>query len=122
MSGQTESLYVGSAKEVHRDGREPFLRVEIDLGDLRDKLQESHKRKWTARDGTVHKVVALIVAPMKPENRTEYKTHSVKIDTWVPDPEYRRKAQPVKHTTDRLPDPVDDTGVEYEGGMNNPPF
>jgi hypothetical protein len=122
MSGQTESLYVGQAREIKRDGREPFLRVEIDLGDLREKLQEQHKRKWTAKDGTVHKVVALIVAPMKPENRTEYKTHSVKIDTWVPDPEYKRKVQPVQHTTDRMPDAVDDSGVEYEGGEEPVPF
>jgi hypothetical protein len=112
MAAEKEHLYVGQAKEIQRDGREPFLRVEIDLGELRTKLMEEHKRKWTAKDGTVHKVVALIVAPMKPENRTEYKTHSVKIDTFVPDPEYKRKAQPVRHTTDRLPDAVDDTGAE----------
>jgi hypothetical protein len=118
MSGQTESLYVGSAKEIQRNDREPFLKVEIDLGDLRDKLKEEHKRVWTAKDGTVHKVVTLIVAPMKPENRTEWKTHSVKIDTWKPDPEYKRKPAPVKHTTDRLPD---DEG-QYDGGGEDPPF
>jgi len=122
MSAEKEHLYVGSAKEIQRDGREPFIKVEIDLGELREKLREEHKRKWVGKDGVEHKVCTLIVAPMKPENRTEYKTHSVKIDTWVPDPQYKRKAEPVRHTTDRLPDPVDDTGVEYEGGMDNVPF
>ena len=125
MSFDKPHLYVGSAKEVIRDGREPYLRVEIDLGDLREKLEEQHKRVWTAKDGTVHKVVTLIVAPMKPENRTEYKTHSVKIDTWKPDPQYREKRQtegqytrrpgPAATTTDRLPD-------DDDGGADNVPF
>ena len=86
MSGQTESLYVGQAKEIVRDGREPYIRVDLDLTELEAKMDESHIRKWSSQKSGEHRTIALIVAPMKPENRTEYKTHSVKIDTWKPDP------------------------------------
>ena len=90
MSQNGESLYVGQAKEIIRDGREPYIRLELDLTELKAKIQEAHIRKWSSQKSGEHRTIALIVAPMNPENRTEYKTHSVKIDTWKPDPSKAR--------------------------------
>jgi len=131
---ETKHLYVGGAKEIVRDGREPYIRIDLDLTELKAKMEEGHIRKWTSRQNGEHRCIALIVAPMKEENRTEYKTHSVKIDTWVPDAAKKRQRplpddRPDEHatenayytrkggnppmTTDRMPEPEESGDVPF---------
>jgi len=83
----SESIYVGSGKLVQREGRDPFMVVQLDLTELGAKKgqYEEFVKKVKFRDGE-HRLLNLIVAPMKPENQKEWKTHSVKIDTWKPEP------------------------------------
>lgn len=120
MSGY-ENLYVGNAKEYHREGREPYLLLDISLGQLREKLKEEHKHVWKDKDGNTHKHVKLVVAPLKPENVTERRTHSVKIDTWKPDPDRRKPVRrddpPAAKAVRDMFGPEDD-----DAGMENVPF
>jgi len=111
---EKQHLYVGQAKEIVREGREPYIRLELDLTELKAKMDESHIRKWTSRSTGEHRTIALIVAPMKPENRTEFKTHSVKIDTWVPDAAKRRQQPKPDDRPDRRDIEAEDSGMVNE--------
>lgn len=75
-----DHIYCGSAKIIERNGQEPYLKVEIDLTKIKQEAMQ-HIRKVKFQDGG-HGLIRLIVAPMKPENQTPYKTHSVKVDTF----------------------------------------
>lgn len=80
------NTYCGDAKEVKMQGRDPFISLNLDLTELKAKMTDEHIRTWTGKDGTEHRVVNLIIAPVKPENVTKHKTHSVKIvEAWRPD-------------------------------------
>lgn len=101
---RSQPLYVGSGKEIIRDGRDPMFAVEIDLDDLKEKMSPDLIRKWTDGRGRERRTVKLILAPLKPESVTAFRTHSLKIDTWKPDgnagqskPSYNR--QPATQTT-----------------------
>ena len=84
MKTKEEALYVGGAIEIQRDGKPPFIKVDLDMTELERKLDmAAHSRTISFRDGP-HSLISLIVAPMKQENQKPYKTHSVKIDTWKP--------------------------------------
>ena len=91
-------LYVGSGKEIRRDGRDPMIAVELDLDELKQKMTPDLVRTWRDAKGNDRRVLKLILAPLKPENVTNYRTHSLKIDTWKPDgnsaenkPSYQRQ-------------------------------
>jgi hypothetical protein len=84
----SEHIYVGSGLRVERDGREPYYRVQVDLTKIKTDAMQ-HTRKIEFRDGE-HIMVNLILSPMKPENCDKYKDHSLKVDTWKPDPNYRK--------------------------------
>lgn len=93
-NSNTPSTYVGSARQVEREGREPFLSVEVDLTELKQHMTDDHIRVWKGKDGTEHRCINIIVAPMKAENVTKYKTHSVKlVEAWKPDSKPEPKAQ-----------------------------
>jgi len=49
---------------------------------------------------------------MKPENRTEYKTHSVKIDTWIPDAAKKRQQPKPDDRPDRRDIEAEDSGMD----------
>lgn len=77
-------MYVGNG----RIGKFDSINVQLDLTALGEYIKgdaASKVKEWTDKQGKVHKTINLVVAPMKEENQTEYKTHSVKIDTWKPD-------------------------------------
>ena len=80
------SIYVGSGKVVKRDGKEDFLVVQLDLTELAAKKgdYEEFVKKVKFKDGE-HRLLNLIVAPMKLENQKPFKTHSVKVDTYKRD-------------------------------------
>jgi len=88
MTGYDQPLYVGQAKEVKAEGRYPFLAIEIDLSELKEKLTPDLIKTWTDKQGRERRVLKLICSPVKPENITEYRTHSIKIDTWKPAQRY----------------------------------
>jgi len=76
-----EKMYVGNGLK----GKFESITVQLDLTELWEytKGQAASKiREWKDKNGKIHKTINLIVAPMKEENCTQYKTHSVKIDTW----------------------------------------
>lgn len=76
-----EKMYVGNGKL----GKFDSITVQLDLTQLWEYTQGEAKskiREWKDKDGNIHKTINLVVAPMKEENQTQYKTHSVKIDTW----------------------------------------
>ena len=85
MSERTESIYVGSAKEISVNGRDPFLSIELDLTQLQNRMVEIDEfiRRVKFKDGE-HRLLKLVAYPMKPESRSEYKTHSLKVDTFIP--------------------------------------
>ena len=81
-----ESIYVGSGKIVKREGKEDMIVVQLDLTELAAKKPEYEEfvKLVNFRDGE-HRLLNLIVAPMKPENQKPFKTHSVKVDTYKRD-------------------------------------
>lgn len=85
MSERTESIYVGSAKEISVNGRDPFLSIELDLTQLQNRMVEIDEfiRRVKFKDGE-HRLLKLVAYPLKPENRNDFKTHSLKIDTFIP--------------------------------------
>jgi hypothetical protein len=87
MGRMSESIYVGSGKIVQREGKESFMVVQLDLTELGAKKgqYEEFVKVVKFKDGE-HRLLNLIVAPMKLENQKTWKTHSVKIDTWKPEP------------------------------------
>jgi hypothetical protein len=88
MTVSEQPLYVGQAKEVKAEGRYPFLAIEIDLDELKQKLTNDLIKTWTDKQGRERRVLKLICSPVKPENVNEYRTHSIKIDTWKPTPKH----------------------------------
>jgi hypothetical protein len=84
MSENQESIYIGSAKEIETQ-KSRFLAIELDLTVLRSKMIEIEQyiRKVKFKDGE-HQLLKLVAYPLKEENKTQYKTHSLKVDTFVP--------------------------------------
>ena len=108
MSDQQESMYCGNAKEMTTATGKVGIKLQLDIDDLGRHLREGakeHIREWTDRSGNRHRTIKLAIWPMKPENVTEYRTHSVKIDTWKPDPS---KAK-------RVPDPAQQVADSFGG-------
>jgi len=88
MTVSEQPLYVGQAKEVKAEGRYPFLAIEVDLDELKQKLTNDLIKTWIDKQGRERRVLKLICSPVKPENVNEYRTHSIKIDTWKPTPRH----------------------------------
>lgn len=75
------SLYVGSGFAIAKDG----LKIQLDLTELGEYLKNEAKNKikvWNDKTGKEHKCVDLVIFPLKPENQSKYRTHSVKLDMW----------------------------------------
>ena len=115
MSNENEKpVYVGNAKEIFISGRDSSgLKIELDLDALgafvKDPANEKHIRTWTGRDGRVHRTLNLAAWPLKDEHVTDRKTHSVKIDTWKPDPARRKEqAQPAERARKEQQEQADD--------------
>lgn len=90
-------VYVGNAKEIFLSGRDSAgMKIELDIGQLRDFLNSPEAdqvmRTWKDGRGVEHKTLPLVAWPLKPENVTDRRTHSVKVDAWKPDPARRRSA------------------------------
>jgi len=82
-------MYVGNAKEVTTSAGNVGLRLDLDLTALGQYVRgdaAEFVREWTDRDGNKRKSLKLSIWPLKSENVTEYRTHSVKVDTFKPDP------------------------------------
>jgi hypothetical protein len=79
-------LYVGQAKEVKAEGRYPFMAIEIDLDELKQKLTPELIKVWHDKNGKKRRALKLICSPVRPENVNEFRTHSLKIDQWKPKP------------------------------------
>ena len=108
MSEQHESMYCGNAKEMATARGGVGIKLELDIDELGRHLREGakeHIREWTDRSGNRHRTIKLAIWPMKPENVTEYRTHSVKIDTWKPDPSKAKRA----------PDPAQQVADSFGG-------
>lgn len=86
MSNQNQSIYVGSAKELP-NGR---LKIDLNLTELFEATKNNQDvkeaiRAWKSKTRKENKSISLVVFPLKPENRTDHRTHSAKIDTWKPE-------------------------------------
>lgn len=117
MAETHESIYVGSAVEKQTAGGKIGIILDLDLTELRAALNKpeiaSLVREWESKkDGTKHSCIKLAIWPLQPQNVTEYKTHSVKVNTWKPDPNWRGKKQ-----ADAQPEPV--PVVATENHVNN---
>ena len=90
MENQT-SIYVGNGKTIGQDG----LKIQLDLTQLfaytKTAEAKEHMRKYTDKNGVDHTTINLAVWPLK--EARQYSTHSVKVDTWKPDP---NKAAPTQ--------------------------
>ena len=95
MQEAKKNHYVGGA--VIKQGQYgQIVSIDLDFTELYALLKNGgecneHLREWTDRNGQTHKSIKLVVMEMKEENQKSFKTHSVKIDTWKPDPNYRKE-------------------------------
>ncbi len=79
-------IYVGNARLIDKPDCQGMA-IQIDLTQLGDAVRGDAApfvTEWTDRAGRVHKQLKLVCWPLKAENVTRGRTHSVKIDTWVP--------------------------------------
>ena len=79
-----EALYVGGGKEkVFREGNS-VINIDLNLNDLEEKMC-GYVNEWRSRKngGSMQRSIRLILAPLK--NPDERRTHSLRIDTWMPD-------------------------------------
>jgi len=79
----TENIYIGSATTFTMKSGDEIIKVQLDLTDLARRKGEYEEFVKTVefKDGP-HRLLNIVVAPMKPENQKKWKTHSVKIDTY----------------------------------------
>ncbi len=111
MSNKKE-MYCGSGRAIGNNG----IKIQLDLTQLGEYLKGEAKdkqRKWTDKTGKEHKTIDLVVFPLKSENVTEHRTHSVKVDNFVPDPNYKKSKE------ERQPIKVDDP---FENVSDDLPF
>lgn len=85
---EKKNKYVGDAKNITTTNG-TFMKLQLNLTQLfgytkNDEEVITALRKWQSKDGTENTCINIVIAEMKPENQTEYKTHSAKIDTWKP--------------------------------------
>lgn len=90
----SEHIYVGSGKRMERIDGTTWLKVQIDLTKIKNEAM-AHTRNVMFRDGE-HTLINLVLAPMNPENCDKYRDHSLKVDTWKPDPTRAKAADPEK--------------------------
>ena len=78
---EAKQLYIGSGHVIQKGG----LKIQLDLTELGEYLRgdAKHKvREWKDKNGKIHKSIDIAVFPLKEENQSKYRTHSVKIDMW----------------------------------------
>ncbi|MBK9723370.1 MAG: hypothetical protein IPO78_17540 [Saprospiraceae bacterium] len=78
---ELKSLYVGSGQKIPKEG----IKIQLDLTQLWEytKGEAALKiKEYKDKNGKVHKTIDLVIFPLKEENQNQYRTHSVKIDTW----------------------------------------
>ena len=94
-NNNNNNLYVGGAKRMTSNHGGEWLKIELDLTDLERLQSPDHIRTWTRKkDGTEHRVITLVCAELREENKKEWKTHSLKIDTFKPDSSKRSMGRP----------------------------
>ncbi len=92
MSDEKE-YYIGNAKKLEQfDG----MAIQINLTQFREAIKQNKHliKNYTSKDGTVNETIDIVCFPLKQENRTDYRTHSVKLSKPVPakkEPEAEKK-------------------------------
>lgn len=112
MSEQKQSIYVGNGKEIN--GRENAgFKVSINLNQLWDALKTEEGKKATFKsDASGYTYVDLVMWPLKPENVDDRRTHSIKLDTWQPDPN-REKAKEEREAEKTVPNSEADDDLPF---------
>jgi len=96
-----KSIYVGNAKGIKNKQGEIFgYKLNIDLTVINENRE--FITEWTDKHGKTHEQIVIDCFPLKPENVTEYKTHSVKINTWKPEKANKQESQ-ASDSDDDLP-------------------
>lgn len=111
MSQNQKSFYVGNAQIKNLNGQvDPAFKIQLDLSMLWKFLKEEKseldpaKYSWTDKTGFEHKTIKLVAFPLKEENKNDYRTHSLKIDLFVPEKKNEQNPEtPQTETKDDLP-------------------
>lgn len=99
---EDKKMYVGSAKELPKGG----ISVQLDLTELWGFTQEDAKefiKSYFDKSKKEHKTLNLEIWPLKEENKTTWRTHSVKISTYVPEKKAEAIQQPEPKPMDEIP-------------------
>lgn len=94
-------MYVGSANEIGGNG----LRVQLDLTELAKFTKGEAKEKirtWKDKFGIEHRTIDLVIFPLNPLSRTQYRTHSVKVSDYEK-PQEQQKPVPAQVSGDDMP-------------------
>ncbi len=75
---ESNEFYIGNGKRIEsHDG----MAIQLNLTQFREAiLQNKHLiKKYTSKDGTENETIDIVCFPLKPENKTQHRTHSVKL-------------------------------------------
>lgn len=101
MSTEKQPMYCGSGNEI-ANGQ--GLKIQLNLTQLLELTKGAAKEKvksYTDKTGKENKTIDLVIFPIKEENRTKFRTHSVKVDDWEK-PTTGNPQQPIK-VSEELP-------------------
>jgi len=94
----SEAIYIGNGVEFTYPSGDKVMKVQLDLTELSRKKEEYAEfvKEVEFKDGT-HRLLNIVVSPMKQENQKKWKTHTVKVDT------YKKREEREEEPSDDVP-------------------
>ncbi|HRG20218.1 MAG TPA: hypothetical protein PLQ57_04280 [Saprospiraceae bacterium] len=93
-----KEYYIGNGKKLEQfDG----MAIQLNLTQFREAIKQNKHliKKYTSKDGTENETIDIVCFPLKQENRTQHRTHSVKLSK----PQEAKAEQPKQHKDESLP-------------------
>lgn len=81
MTEIKEQFYIGSAKVKDYNG-DKMVQISISLTELNKFRENPEYKKAKYKDKNGNEYLKLVAFPLKPENVKDWRTHSVKLDTY----------------------------------------
>jgi hypothetical protein len=93
--GEIKKFYVGSAKETSKEGFVLELNVSQLKEALKDESVQEKMHTFMSKVTGENKTIKILIAAMKEESQTKWRTHSAKVINW--DSEQFKKPEEPNH-------------------------
>ena len=91
-----ETFYVGNLKKNITTSGKEVINIEINLDQFEEFLSDLENKKyirsWEDKEGNVHRSLRLEAWEMDSEFHNSFRTHSVKVNTFIPESKAEKKA------------------------------